>query len=1028
MVASKTKRVSLDGDDSKALPLKEAGNELLCGISKKGRLLESGRDPITRQCESRNSYVQTQGSGSSWANVLTSDLASSWVTNDNIAMELKKSGIDKTSSSAQVLRLVVSLLGMEVHEQPSNWAQVWLTFKDESLSTLGLTPHIGDQEAELSAEKSAQYGDNAERWQLRVLRHLKERVAKRRSAAAYGGISANGDAIEDFGSDFDEHLELAEFALRRISHAVTVLQNPNLQERPMLLRGYTEEMLLEVAADLRRWLDQLATLLSLYHVHLLDLAGARSALEAKVKANEARLEESRRDRKTAVVKCESMQERWDETKLKMNANQQLGISLGAEDTKIYSQADVDALSEEWNKEQVEPLMSDIKDLKIKVDDLQHRIADKDRRIRELCKEKDSVPDRVEAPVETGLSKATQAVLTATLNGVAERITDEPLMRSVLMMAESVPKTGDDFHERLQDIFNDIQRIPIPPESSLEHVTGDHDSKCQSKVVLEPQHPAMKYLSLLTDEFENLEQSLRACPVASGADKLGSLATWCKDVAKASHAILSAGDDDEQPFRLPQAPKWDLGVLAKSSKAIRSIGVNTSDTHGEGASAEDLARMRVRLEDEWKQRMKSLQVDLEERIRVAQEASKLAQEKAEDALCRLEEESKKSDATLAALRRKLQQMQELLKAKGLGKEAGEALADAGLSSFLQEWHDRNVFERLYQDALKRMRHMNEVQQAAFVQNSEYFLSSVKDFFHDDGKLPGLGVRYIDEAPRRVPELMGKRAGSQEKQARLSPDDRRMRSKDCDPGRAAFSDNELLPPLNVLQLLEPQHEHKLARRTEEIVERPEGSFKTRLRSTSPSPDRDANISAFAIGSAPKTMPGAFPSIADKGRPMPLPSGGYPKAPGALAEGEILPPLYCRGQGSMSKMNTIDTTVSSSDSPISLKKQHLDSQRSQSTAPGGSSPSTLTDSSRVVSKDLKEIEPLLSIASYRMSPSQSLLLLPYTLQAHVAGQQSNQSKRDPARRGELAKLMTSRSAPHLNMPGGIPRLLVQSVQGAY
>ncbi|CAK9035465.1 Hybrid signal transduction histidine kinase A [Durusdinium trenchii] len=52
-----------------------------------------------------------------------------------------------------------------------------------------------------------------------------------------------------------------------------------------------------------------------------------------------------------------------------------------------------------------------------------------------------------------------------------------------------------------------------------------------------------------------------------------------------------------------------------------------------------------------------------------------------------------------MRKKMEQMQEMLHSKGLGKAVEAALAAAGLTSFCR---GRDVFERLYRDALRRMR--------------------------------------------------------------------------------------------------------------------------------------------------------------------------------------------------------------------------------------------------------------------------------------------------------------------------------------
>ena len=57
------------------------------------------------------------------------------------------------------------------------------------------------------------------------------------------------------------------------------------------------------------------------------------------------------------------------------------------------------------------------------------------------------------------------------------------------------------------------------------------------------------------------------------------------------------------------------------------------------------------------------------------------------------EEGQADATLAELRRKIEMLEALLREKGLGKQAADAIHGAGLSEFMA---GRDVFERLYRD--------------------------------------------------------------------------------------------------------------------------------------------------------------------------------------------------------------------------------------------------------------------------------------------------------------------------------------------
>ena len=108
--------------------------------------------------------------------------------------------------ASSILQLAVGLLGLEVHEKPNSWAEVWRSYE---------APKEGD-------------------WQQQVLLHLQKEAPK----------------------ELREQLELSEHALKRITGAVQLLQDPLGQQKPLLLQGYTDQMTAEVCGDLRQWLEQ----------------------------------------------------------------------------------------------------------------------------------------------------------------------------------------------------------------------------------------------------------------------------------------------------------------------------------------------------------------------------------------------------------------------------------------------------------------------------------------------------------------------------------------------------------------------------------------------------------------------------------------------------------------------------------------------------------------------------------------------------------------------------------------------------
>ena len=91
--------------------------------------------------------------------------------------------------------------------------------------------------------------------------------------------------------------------------------------------------------------------------------------------------------------------------------------------------------------------------------------------------------------------------------------------------------------------------------------------------------------------------------------------------------------------------------------------------------------------------------MEAELRAAREEAELQRRKAEEAIKKMEEEAQRADGLLDEMRKRLKTMHSALQKAGVEKEAEEALEESGLVTFFK---GRDVFERLYQDALRRMR--------------------------------------------------------------------------------------------------------------------------------------------------------------------------------------------------------------------------------------------------------------------------------------------------------------------------------------
>ncbi|CAE7590754.1 unnamed protein product [Symbiodinium sp. CCMP2592] len=340
---------------------------LLCDITPKGELVELGVDPAQREkC--------SQG--------VQADLAQGESLRRQEPQERtdqKKSAKTKPPlASAAVCRLALGLLGLAPHEKPNTWAEVWLSFQDTTCKKLGLSSGFCSPDMASKADNEA--------WQRQVLSHLRQLLGQAESepaapTAPYAtwpnlrviprrelgqSPSARGAEVCDrklIQSNIHEHLDLAEFALKRITCAVKALQDPERLNRPMLLQEYTEEMAEDVCQDLRQWLEQLSVLLSLYHVFLLEAERERRRLSAKIGSMESKWSAAEVAKKHAE-RCEkAMEERWNEQKMRRRAEAVLGISLDEQDDKIYSQKEVDAMFKDWEEKYLKPLQDELEELR-----------------------------------------------------------------------------------------------------------------------------------------------------------------------------------------------------------------------------------------------------------------------------------------------------------------------------------------------------------------------------------------------------------------------------------------------------------------------------------------------------------------------------------------------------------------------------------------------------------------------------------------------------------------------------------------
>ena len=120
---------------------------------------------------------------------------------------------------------------------------------------------------------------------------------------------------------------------------------------------------------------------------------------------------------------------------------------------------------------------------------------------------------------------------------------------------------------------------------------------------------------------------------------------------------------------------------------------------------------------------------------------------------LASETERLEAIIADLRKKLRELEALLKKGGLSKKLQQLFDDSGLADFLQ---GRDVFERLYRDALHRMRRLAEAQMRIL---SPGFEDPVREAFDAIMEVPTNFMTTPDMSPKPglQLELVGQAGG-------------------------------------------------------------------------------------------------------------------------------------------------------------------------------------------------------------------------------------------------------------------------------
>ncbi|CAE7290832.1 unnamed protein product, partial [Symbiodinium pilosum] len=182
------------------------------------------------------------------------------------------------------------------------------------------------------------------------------------------------------------------------------------------------------------------------------------------------------EKRDAIRRFQDIEARWNEEKMKRRAEALFGVSCNEEDPKIYSQAEVDDMYEQWKKEQVDPLLEEIKALKKAQRELLAKMqALKQERVSRNSVQQEEEPLIGEAEfrlLQSALKASSSKVwgdLSPLLSRVAESLaTGSSDMREILASIQALPDAGPpEVVEKeagggeMQRLAQTIQKLPLP---------------------------------------------------------------------------------------------------------------------------------------------------------------------------------------------------------------------------------------------------------------------------------------------------------------------------------------------------------------------------------------------------------------------------------------------------------------------------------------------------------------------------------------------------------------------------------------
>lgn len=393
------------------------------------------------------------------------------------------------------------------------------------------------------------------------------------------------------------------------------------------------------------------------------------------------------------------------------------MGMGGADELIYSQAQVDDMMMQWEKssqEEIRALHQEINVLNEKLKDQKREIATLRKQLQKATTQEQMGEENLEHDTVLVIATVMESLATrAAESAKLEAFADCDILSKALGRVAKCLRRGGVTGAALHEAASMPSREPPPKKVNMGAVED---------------RPAFKLVAKVMEELAKLEQKLAAGTLLTSADSpsLEDLAAWShKVMALATQGWDTAAADMEMLTVAPAVPKWQIGTRTQSKAMAvntdpqppvitaapqqksqkRNIGLNTDHSGDLNGDAAELAA-------EWQRRLDELREKLLAQLREAQAQAVKDRAAFEELIKRLEQEARDAERRAADFHNRLLALEEALKSKdgGSTQVLAEALMRSGLSSAFR--HSREVFERLYQDALDRMRRY-AVQQANFL---------------------------------------------------------------------------------------------------------------------------------------------------------------------------------------------------------------------------------------------------------------------------------------------------------------------------